>query len=259
MNFRRKSSAFAKWIASLFAEETVTKYVIPFAISIGASVMGWLEDVPWFYLAVGVLLLFAAVSTGLSRFDEWRYRILPIAIIIVLGVLGWHQDTPWFHLIVGVGVLFVAIPTGLLRFDEWRYRNSVEGKLVFNNMRIHKTLSEDGTVGTVSLGFLLHNRATFPIQFEVAELNTSLMNLFPPKKEYTNKIISIPANFYGWFDDYDIEIQNNIKNQKIEGSLKSHLKYGRPDRLNHEIKLEKRVIISFDHKGDIMNAHWHDL
>ncbi len=237
----------------------MTKHVIPLALSIGASVMGWLEDIPLFYLGVGVVLLFVAVSTGLSRIDEWRYKILPIAIIIVIGVLGWLQGTPWFHLIVGVGVLFVAIPTGLLRFDEWRYRNSVEGKLVFNNMRINRTLTEDGAVNTISLGFLLHNKATFPIQFEVVELNTSLMNLFPPKKEYTNKMISVSTNCYGWFDDYDIKVTDTLINEKVEGSLKSHLKYGRPNQLNHELNIVKRVIISFDDNGDIMDASWHDL
>ena len=36
--------------------------------------MGWIQDIPWFYLLVGASVLFAAISTGLLRFDEWIYR-----------------------------------------------------------------------------------------------------------------------------------------------------------------------------------------
>ena len=36
--------------------------------------MGWLQDIPWFYLAVGIMLAFAASITWLVQFDQWRYR-----------------------------------------------------------------------------------------------------------------------------------------------------------------------------------------
>ena len=126
-----------------------------------------------------------------------RTLAIPLAISIGVGVIGWLEDIPLFYLCVGVGVLFAAIPTGLLRFNEWLYRNIVKDKLAFNTIRINKELTEDGTVKTVSLGFQLHNTATFPIQFEVVELHTSLMKLVPPKKEYANKKISVSANCYG--------------------------------------------------------------
>ena len=36
--------------------------------------MGWLQEIPWFYLAVGIMLAFAASITWLVQFDQWRYR-----------------------------------------------------------------------------------------------------------------------------------------------------------------------------------------
>ena len=36
--------------------------------------MGWLQDVPWFYVAVGVILSGAGIMTWLVQLDEWRSR-----------------------------------------------------------------------------------------------------------------------------------------------------------------------------------------
>ena len=36
--------------------------------------MGWLQDVPWFYVAVGVILSGAGIMTWIVQFDEWRSR-----------------------------------------------------------------------------------------------------------------------------------------------------------------------------------------
>ncbi len=65
---------FTEFAARFLTEEAARVYILPIAAPIGVGVMGWLQDIPWFYLCVGVGLLFAAVSTGLLRFDEWRYR-----------------------------------------------------------------------------------------------------------------------------------------------------------------------------------------
>ena len=39
-----------------------------------AVVIGGFQQVPWFYVFVGATVIFAAVSSGLLRFDEWRDR-----------------------------------------------------------------------------------------------------------------------------------------------------------------------------------------
>ena len=45
----------------------------PLAAGAGV-VIGRLEQVPWFYVFIGATVIFAAVSSGLLRFDEWRDR-----------------------------------------------------------------------------------------------------------------------------------------------------------------------------------------
>ena len=72
------SAAFTKLaIGFLFKEAVrvaVRGFILPIAIPILVGVVGWSQDIPWFYLCVGVGLLFAAIPTGLLGFDEWRYR-----------------------------------------------------------------------------------------------------------------------------------------------------------------------------------------
>ena len=52
----------------------VVKYIALWAIPPGVAVMGWLQDVPWFYVSVGVILSGAGIMTWLVQLDEWRSR-----------------------------------------------------------------------------------------------------------------------------------------------------------------------------------------
>ena len=63
-----------RWITSTFVGEVAQIFVWPILPPVGVGVMGWLQDVPWFYLAVGIMLSFAAGITWLVQFDQWRYR-----------------------------------------------------------------------------------------------------------------------------------------------------------------------------------------
>ena len=61
-------------LANAIAGELVKTWLLPFASTLGAGLVGWLQEVPLFYMFVGLALFFAAVSTGLLRFTEWQYR-----------------------------------------------------------------------------------------------------------------------------------------------------------------------------------------
>lgn len=64
----------AKWAVSFVIGEAAQIFVWPILPPVGVGVMGWLQDIPWFYLAVGTMLAFAAGITWLVQFDQWRYR-----------------------------------------------------------------------------------------------------------------------------------------------------------------------------------------
>ena len=176
-------------------------------------------------------------------------------------MIGYLQGFPWFYVCLGAGFMFAVVTTGLLRFTEWRFRVTAKDKLAFHDLRIFRTLANDGSISAIRLGFRLRNIATFPIQFEVQEMNTEFMNsLYPPKKTYEKKKIFIPVNGLGWFDDHDIGLASiEKKNKTIGGSIHARLKYGRPENLNQELEFKKKVFIKFDNRGNVQATEWQDI
>ena len=63
-----------RWAASALVGQAAQIFVWPLLPPVGVGVMGWLQGIPWFYLAVGIMLAFAAGITWLVQFDQWRYR-----------------------------------------------------------------------------------------------------------------------------------------------------------------------------------------
>ena len=56
------------------AIEAIRSWLWPPLAAGVAALIGLLEGIPWFYMFVGVTVVFAAVASGLLRFDEWRDR-----------------------------------------------------------------------------------------------------------------------------------------------------------------------------------------
>ena len=52
---------------------TIT-YVLPLGLTLVTALTGYLQGLPWMYILVGTALMFAGVTTGLVRFDEWVER-----------------------------------------------------------------------------------------------------------------------------------------------------------------------------------------
>ena len=63
----KKAIQFISW-------EAIQIWLLP-SLSVPATVMiGWLQDIQWFYIYIAVGLMFASVTTGMLRFDEWKSR-----------------------------------------------------------------------------------------------------------------------------------------------------------------------------------------
>lgn len=67
-----KEAAFGA--AKAFVYHAVTVWVIPIGLPAVTIYLGYLQGLPWMYIVVGAGVMFAATSTGLVRFDEWRER-----------------------------------------------------------------------------------------------------------------------------------------------------------------------------------------
>ena len=108
------------------------KYIIPLAIPSGVGLMGWLQDIPWFYVSVGVVLSGAGIMTWLVQFDEWKSR-KRVEHKLMLSGFRAHSTTG------GAGHL-VAVRFGI------NLRNGSSFPIEFNreNMRTRLTLLSNG-------------------------------------------------------------------------------------------------------------------
>ena len=154
--------------------------------------------------------------------------------------------------------MFAAIPTGLVRFAEWKYRTIVEGKLVFNKVRVSKSLANDGSVRALRLGFQLNSSAMFPVEFRVSELDTQFIDYYPPKKRYEQDKIIVPPQGFGWFDDHTIEVPRPPRDQTVEGHIKFYVDYGKIDQLVRSLSMRKKIFFRFDKNGDMTSCEWID-
>ena len=83
-----------------------------------------------------------------------------------------------------VGVIITAIATsltGYVAFQEWRFESSPEGKLSYGGALVKQSVNSS-FVPAIEIGFRVTNQAMFPIEFDVQEIRTELMNLHPSKK-----------------------------------------------------------------------------
>ena len=52
----------------------LVRKTFPWVLPPGVGVIGWLQEVPWFYVTVGVIISGAGMMTWVVQLDEWRAR-----------------------------------------------------------------------------------------------------------------------------------------------------------------------------------------
>ena len=129
----------AVWL--FLAGEFLQAWIWPLAVTTGGVVIGWLQEFPLFYLYLAAVLLFAASSTTLLRFSEWRYRNR------VADKLGFHR----------------------LRIDKVLDENGVVKALRIGALLSSKAL------------FPISSKALFPITLKTVDVKAKFDNLYPPK------------------------------------------------------------------------------
>ena len=177
-------------------------------------------------------------------------------------MIGWLQDVPWFYISVGVILSGAGIMTWLVMLDDWKSRNRVEDKLAFGNMRIHLTQMKD-RVAAVRFGLLMHNSAAFTIAYRIESIQTKLTfhngkeSVCPPTIPFTSKVFSVTPGGRGWFDDHNIILPSGFQGDVI-AEMKCEVAYGKADRFDHKLELNKRTQINFLGPGISGGQFWYD-
>ena len=161
-----------------------------------------------------------------------------------------------------VGVIITAIATsltGYVAFQKWMFEISPEGKLSYGGALVKESI-HSRFVPAIQIGFRVKNQAMFPIEFDVQEIRTELMNLHPSKKTLEKKNLTVPIGNVGLFYDNTIELRNiQTSNKRLSGFLYVRFKYGHPGNLIYELEFKNQIWITFDELGKLQTYEYFDM
>lgn len=170
------------------------------------------------------------------------YVLLPIAASIAAVVTTLIEGRELSIVLLFALMFFAFSAWGLYQFDQWRERVSVPNKLGVLGPRVGVAVNGQA----FELGLTLLSKASFPIEFEVVEIQTRIRNRVPDHQTDLPKTYTIPPNGQGWFHDGLIVLEDAVKEATETGYIKFKIKYGRPGRLKYELIGHKRVALPFD-------------
>ena len=157
-----------------------------------------------------------------------------------------------------LGVIVTAIATGLAGYvsvRRWMFEMSPKGKLSFDKVLIKQefSIADDKSHLVINIGFQVRNEAMFPIEFEIEEMSTSSMGIYPPSKGYLKKNFVVPVRGVGFFHDHEIDLSNTqVQNRVLQGIMKVRLKYGRLGKLTEELVISKQISINFHKNSNVI-------
>ncbi len=185
----------------------------------------------------------------------WTHAVLPwvvpIATPLAVGLVARTEGLPWTQTVVASLISFASIAHGLLRFDEWRDRRRVADKLALLDpmIGVRRTAPDTGPATALRLGFNLVSKATFPIEFRVAQVRTLAGNLQNPNPTYSTRALTTPVLGTAFFWDDEIAIEHPILDRQVDCRVEASLVYGRAGNLKHKMTKNWILHAKFDDKG----------
>ncbi len=131
-----------KRIAQFVSWEAFQIWVLPlFSVPV-TVVIGWLSDLLWFHIWLGAGFMFAIVTTGLLRFNEWRTRTtsedkLTGSGVLIRKILSRSGDVSS----VGIGFQLQNRATFPMQFSVQNMTTQLMGKYPENRPYTNDTIT----------------------------------------------------------------------------------------------------------------------
>lgn len=190
---------------------------------------------------------------GFFMQNYWFPALVP-AVTVALGV--W-QGYPWFLIFIGTVVAFAYAITGIFRLTLFIDLQRVDGKLAFQQVLVAPHIANPANL---VIGVRVNSTATFPIEFEIAEIRTSINQHGPTSTTRQGATrFGVPRHGVGWYWDNPIAVPNPPANGTLTGLLEYKILYGRPGDLSCELVGRKQVVVAFDPAGRFLSGSAFDL
>jgi hypothetical protein len=198
---------------------------------------------------------------------------------VIAATSGWFGGIQIMWIMVGSALIFMAVVQSLLRADEYRERKNPAYKLMvlktlFNfelapvpgpNRKHRKAATAQGGAPAVpafrnfikaQLGIEVWNRSSFPISLIVANAETEIEGLKPPRAKYPKKAVIIQPGTTMWVHDDPIDLDNMLCDN-LDGNIDITLKYGLPGKEKFDIRQKGTVEVFMESYGFYKGLYFH--
>ena len=181
-----------------------------------------------------------------------RSWLVPVLTPLIIGILGYSNGLPTMYIFLGVLAAFAFTTNGLLRFNEWRFQRSPRDKIDFVQPSVSNVVRKEdlGRFRGIRIGFGLKSSALFPMEIEVTNIRTRVMDRVPPSPEKPLNIVKVGMMGVASVRHSLIDLSGiDLKNQAKQGSMEFNIRYGRPGGRDYELKKRFTFEIQFDGNG----------
>ena len=198
--------------------------------------------------------------------ETTRYIFAEVIIVPALawlaaggGILvGSLRGIDAFYIYCAAIILFAYAVWLANWLSAWRLRNNVADKIFFAQGRVALQVTQAGVTEGIGLGFDLHSVAEYPLEFTVDELRPQIDDRTLPVPHTRTQPFTLPPGGRGFYDSPVMSV-DAPQSQTVVGYLDATVTFARgPRRTRHELRIAKRILLTFDASGALTNATWYD-
>jgi hypothetical protein len=177
--------------------------------------------------------------------------ILPPAVAAMTLIIGVFQGVPVSALLALTALAFGGVASGMHHFSNLFFQRMPEGKLQIVGNALGKRYDHQKKLVAVKYGFVYHNLAVFPIEFEVQPLHVTLGGSVNPKPVRELKGVVVPLGSNGTWWEAEVPLTKEMKGELVEGQFEVEIVYGRVGRKRYSMVKRWKPMIQFKNNGDV--------
>lgn len=182
----------------------------------------------------------------------WPY-LWPVVVGGLAMIAGYLENMPVAWLLFAATGATTFTASALLRTSEFRERITPKYKLKFAGLHIAKVVNQkhaDKGVG-IKIGVVLDNIASFPIEYQIDEMDVRLKDRVPQDAKRHNFGALVEPHSPTRYSEPMILLDEINVNESIQGSLRTKILYGKPGKLKFSIEKQYRLFVSQKENGSL--------
>jgi hypothetical protein len=212
----------------------------------------------------------AASGWAIFKSAFFQFYIWPVVSAVMTGAAGYLGHVPLMWIMVAMAVVFACVTQAWLRMSEIMERMNPRNKLAYVQTVIHLDLkggpvmaSVGGSTGRprkierMQIGVELQNRSASPMSIIIANAETEIEGLYPPRTAYPKAPITILPGALLRCLDLPIPMRDKACG-RLNAKMAIKIKYGMQGDEDEELNFNAVLDIIIQPDGTLtqINTHW---